>query len=263
MMTRSSTFTAAILCVGWARPTSSVRVLGQAHPTSPKRWLIALWLTIALISHRSLAAEVAATHPVAQPDFYVSPDGNDSNPGSADAPLATISKARDLVRQRLSAGLNHDILIRIRGGTYEQADTLSFDLRDSGSAEHSITYAAKSGEKVILSGGRKITGWKKGPDEIWTADIPEARDGKWYFRELFINGVRAIRARTPNADSAEPWTKMLFSSVKYEDETSPVTIKLGGVHQPFHLQAYENPQDAELVYINNNDEGRQTARQRE
>ncbi|MEI6211440.1 MAG: LamG-like jellyroll fold domain-containing protein, partial [bacterium] len=64
----------------------------------------------------------------------------------------------------------------------------------------SITYAAAPGEKVVLSGGRTITGWKKGTNEIWTAEIPEAKEGRWFFRQLTVNDRRATRARWPDAE---------------------------------------------------------------
>jgi hypothetical protein len=74
-------------------------------------------------------------------------------------------------------------------------------------------------EKPIISGGRKITGWKEaefGGKKLWAADVPEVREGKWFFRELWINGRRAVRARHPNhgyfsvaesLDAAPDWTK--------------------------------------------------------
>jgi len=34
--------------------------------------------------------------------------------------------------------------------------------------------------------------------KLWAADIPEVREGKWYFRELWVNGERRVRARHPN-----------------------------------------------------------------
>ena len=64
-----------------------------------------------------------------------------------------------------------------------------------------LVLAAYPGAKPVLSGGRPIAGWKEVTVEgkkLWAADIPEARDGKWLFRELWVNGQRATRARHPN-----------------------------------------------------------------
>ena len=67
-------------------------------------------------------------------------------------------------------------------------------------AEHSgITIEAK-GARPVVSGGRVIRGWKRDSENpaIWRAEVPEAKDGKWIFRQLFVNGERKTRARTPN-----------------------------------------------------------------
>ena len=53
---------------------------------------------------------------------------------------------------------------------------------------------------MTLSGGRRITGWKKtSQGSLWTAEVPGVKEGEWYFRELFVNGERRQRARSPNS----------------------------------------------------------------
>jgi len=131
-------------------------------------------------------------------DFYVAVGGKDTNAGTAAAPFATLARAREAVRGKIKDGLTQDIVVEIRGGTYPVAETLTFGPEDSGTEKYSITYAAAPGEKVVLDGGRRIGGWKKGTDRIWTAVLPEAKAGTWYPRQLFVDGQRAIRARTPN-----------------------------------------------------------------
>jgi hypothetical protein len=64
-----------------------------------------------------------------------------------------------------------------------------------------LVLAAYPGARPVLSGGRPIAGWKEVTvrgKKLWAADIPSVRDGKWYFRELWVNGRRATRARHPN-----------------------------------------------------------------
>ena len=82
-------------------------------------------------------------------------------------------------------------------------------------------------------------------------ELPEVKSGRWYFRQLFVNGRRAVRARTPNADEQMPWWRIRSSDAKYEDTATPVTLSVTG-----QIKAYQNPGDVELVYINNNDGGR-------
>ena len=67
--------------------------------------------------------------------------------------------------------------------------------------DSNLTLAAYPGATPVLSGGRPIAGWKEVTLEgkkLWVADIPEVREGKWLFRELWVNGQRATRARHPN-----------------------------------------------------------------
>ena len=51
--------------------------------------------------------------------------------------------------------------------------------------------------KPLFTGGRAITGWKPAPNGVWTASVPGVKEG-WYFEQLWVNGERATRARTPN-----------------------------------------------------------------
>lgn len=224
---------------------------------TPAEWFAAIIAALVMMIAMANAVE-RSVNPTTESaaDYFVATDGNDTNPGTETAPFATLAKAREAVRKRVATGLEKNILVLIRGGTYLQTETLTFGLEDSGTEKFSITYAASPNELVVLSGGRRIEGWKKGNDEIWTVVLPETSAREWYFRQLFINGQRGVRARTPNRDSTEPWCRMLSSTAKYEDEETPITVKLGGYKQPFRIQAYKNPGDVELVYINNNDEGR-------
>lgn len=51
--------------------------------------------------------------------------------------------------------------------------------------------------EVKFFGGRKITGWKKRDDKLWSAQVPETQNGEWDFRMLIVNGRFADRARYP------------------------------------------------------------------
>jgi hypothetical protein len=181
----------------------------------------------------------------AEADFYVAPNGSDTNPGTAAAPLATVAKARDAVRRKVSAGLDHNVVVSIRGGVYPITETLVFGPEDSGTDKHSITYAAAPGEKVVLSGGRTITGWKKGPGNIWTTELPEVKAGKWYFRQLFVGGRRAVRARTPNVGQ---WWKLKPNDNNSNANDATVTLS---VDHP--IRAWKNVTDVEAIWLYNND----------
>jgi hypothetical protein len=143
--------------------------------------------------------------PDPQPGFYVSPDGNDAWSGKrpeadearTDGPFATIQRARDAVRQLKAGGeVRAPLTVCLRKGIYFLDEPLVLAPEDSGAKDCPVTYAAYPGEQVTISGGRRITGWTE-KDGLWTAQVPEAKEGKWFFRELFVNGERRFRPRLP------------------------------------------------------------------
>ena len=72
---------------------------------------------------------------------------------------------------------------------------------DSGTSQTPVVYAAYPRELPVLSGGQSIGGWKPaaGKPGAWMAEVPEVKEGRAYFHQLFVNGQRRQRARTPNA----------------------------------------------------------------
>ncbi|NOX54961.1 MAG: hypothetical protein GXP27_11105, partial [Planctomycetes bacterium] len=56
---------------------------------------------------------------------------------------------------------------------------------------------AAAGARVVLYGGRRITGWRRDGDRFWAADLPDVASGKWDFRLLVVDGRMAPRARLP------------------------------------------------------------------
>jgi len=128
---------------------------------------------------------------VVQRVFFVSPTGRDSNDGSESAPFRMIERARDAVRAT-NADMTGDIVVVLRGGIYELEKPFRLEGTDSGTNGHSVIYRAEAGQKVILSGGRHVTGWKAEASGRWKAVSP-VED----FRQLYVNSVRATRARGP------------------------------------------------------------------
>lgn len=148
----------------------------------------------------TLAALALATLAGTAADFHVASTGNDADPGTKEKPFATPARAMEAVRALVAGGLKEEVRVVLHGGTYPLAAPLVFTAADSGSGEHSITYAAAAGEAVVLSGGRPITNWKPAGGSKWTAALPEVKAGRWFFRQLVVNDHRAVRARWPNED---------------------------------------------------------------
>lgn len=120
-----------------------------------------------------------------------------------DGPLATLGAALKtvLTARRLMPETVETATILVRGGTYELDEPIELLPDHSGPGpQRPLLIAAYPGETPVISGGRRITGWKPVPEKpgLWEAEVPEVREGKWYFRQLFVNGKRKQRARTPN-----------------------------------------------------------------
>ena len=171
-------------------------------------------------------------------DYYVAPDGLDSNPGTLEAPFATLHRARDEVRHLAHRGHSQDLTVLIRGGTYFLDAPLVFGSPDSGTDVHSVTFAADPGEPVVLSGGRRITGWLKGENNQWTVTLPEAASGAWRFRQLFADGQRLPRGRFPNGDGLLHVTGVNADATRITLDTACPIADLTG-------------RDAELVVFQN------------
>ncbi len=118
---------------------------------------------------------------------------------SPDGPATTLEQAREAIRQRKAQGaLTEPIRVIINGGRYTRTQPFVLTPEDSGTAEAPISYEAAPGTKPVFSGGRKIAGFQQDSDGLWVADVPDVKAGNWYFEQLFVNGQRAVRARTPN-----------------------------------------------------------------
>jgi hypothetical protein len=125
-----------------------------------------------------------------QATFYVAPTGADQNPGTLAEPLRTIRAAQSAVRA-VNKNMSGDILVYLRGGTYNLSRPIIFNASDSGTNGHMIRYLAYEDEVPVISGGYKLTGWKR-----YRADIYEAHlDRTDKLRQLYVNGQRAFMAR--------------------------------------------------------------------
>ncbi|MFD5462608.1 RICIN domain-containing protein [Kitasatospora sp. NPDC127059] len=148
------------------------------------------------------AAIVTAALP-AQPayaattNFYVDPvNGSDGNPGtSTTSAFKTIQAAQAAVRN-VNTNMSDDIVVNLRGGTYPLTSPVTFGTADSGTNGHTVAYQAYNGETPVITGGTTLTGWTPASNGEYKASV-----GALNFRQLYVNGVRATRARYPKTGS--------------------------------------------------------------
>ena len=139
-----------------------------------------------LCSHWLLAGEI-----------WISPKGSDFNDGTRQSPKATLTSALRQAREwrrtednRIQGG----ITIYMEGGTYAFYEPFFIRPEDSGTKESPTIIRSVGDEKVILSGGISINGWKK-QGKVWVADVPAFNGRPLDFRQLWVNGKKAVRAR--------------------------------------------------------------------
>ena len=132
--------------------------------------------------------------------FYVSPGGDDAASGSWWHPFATFERAQEAVRQAQADATNAPLTrieVLFKGGTYELAKPVVIQPPSGGTSTTPVVYRARRGQAPVFTGGRAITGWTVRPDGVWTVPLPEVREGKWDFAQLFVNGERRFRPRLP------------------------------------------------------------------
>ena len=139
--------------------------------------------------------------------IHVSPRGNDAwtgqldrpNTERSDGPIATLTRARNIIRKWKSAApLDEPVRVIVADGVYPLTLPLVLTPQDSGTKLCPISYERASGASPVISGGRVITGFQPAADGIWQAEIPEVAAGTWYFEQLIVDGSRAVRAKSPN-----------------------------------------------------------------
>lgn len=186
--------------------------------------------------------------------FYVSPSGNDSwsgllfepNAQKTDGPLATLYEARNRIRgvKEKQGKLNTDVFVYLRDGTYFLTETFELEPEDSGNDNSRIIYEAFNNETPIVSGGIKIKNWKKLENGILTAQIPEVAAGKLWFNQLFVNGERRTRARSPNTGwfRIAGYAKTRDSSGKEVERNRDAFF-----FKPGDIQQWKNLNDANII----------------
>lgn len=190
--------------------------------------------------------------------FYVSPDGDDSWSGRlptsdenrTDGPFASLERARDAIRElKTSQGgkLKQPVIVYLRGGTHFLTKPLTLSPQDSGDEECPVIYSSFPGEKAVISGGRRIKGWREitlNGRKLWVAEIPEVKEGKWFFRQIWVDSQRRKRARHPN--------RGYLSVAEVPDVTSQTPWNEGQTRIRFHegdLKAWRTITDAEIVLM--------------
>ena len=131
--------------------------------------------------------------------IYVSATGDDTNPGTKALPMASLSGAVSTLRIMNNDQNQQDpAQIIIGQGTYFLTEPLILRPGDSGSDDAPVVFLPEEGAHPVFIGGKRITGFEKISETLWRAKIPEVAEFGWSFEQLYVNGRRAVRAKSPN-----------------------------------------------------------------
>ncbi|HVO67350.1 MAG TPA: right-handed parallel beta-helix repeat-containing protein [Syntrophales bacterium] len=138
--------------------------------------------------------------------IYVSSEGDDTRSGfsplqHADAPDGPVKSAHAALRKiRFIRSLRKldttPARIVLMPGRHMFTEPLVLNPQDS-----NLIIEGNPVSKTIAYGGRFITGWQREEEGgFWFAPIQDVKDGKWDFRQLYVNGEIRSRARLPGKE---------------------------------------------------------------
>ena len=161
--------------------------------------------------------------------FVDGENGSDSGSGSQGEPLATVQAAKSMA-SKYSKNMSANMFVFIKGGEYYIDSALEFGPDDSGTNGYNIIYTSWGDEKPVLSGGVHIDGFSlyDADMNIYRAKVDKSLDT----RQLFVNGIRATRARS---------TSGLSNCTTDNGEVGHTTTDT-------FLAGYKHVEDLEMVY---------------
>ena len=207
-------------------------------------------------------------------ELYIARNGSDQwsgqlispNAGMTDGPLATIYGAIRVLEKKLSLHWHKQyphglptpkeawetecsgawtgtITVWIRSGRY----TLDRPIELHWYHTAPITFSAYPGEQPVIDGGELIKDWqmkKVNGIDMWVTELPDVAEGKWFFRQLFVNGRRAERARLPHKKWF--WVEdSLFSAGQILNSVDADKFRSA----PGDLHNWQSLPDAEIVFL--------------
>lgn len=179
-------------------------------------------------------------------EFFVSPAGSDSNPGTLGMPFKTLQHARDKVQLINKSSAANKIIVWLSRGEYQLSETLVFNLSDSAKPGQTITYSALDGEVPVISSDMPIANWKrfngrpkglpkKSWGKLWVAEVPPEMD----FKVLYNSHGMLPRAKTG----------AIAHLRKYDDWVGPDDYRTTIPFRKETVDALFNPRQAEIAVV--------------
>ncbi len=156
-------------------------------------------------------------------DLIVSPDGNDSNPGTEKLPLQTLAGAKEKLK---TLDKNDEtVTVWFKAGSYLFDEAVLFDANDL----TNVTFRNMPGEDVVFTGSVEITDWTDGEINGIKALVADVDTDSVYFRSLFKGETRLPVSTWPKEGS--------FQAVKALDSDA---LQAGNEYFKLHCAFYVN-----------------------
>lgn len=126
-------------------------------------------------------------------NIYLSPAGNDGNPGTKEKPMASLEAAQRRWRQLRAQRPGGTVSVFLQGGTYVLARTLELTPEDNG-----LLITGTPGQQAVLSGAQPLkVKWQAQGNGIYSAAMPASLKN---MDRLYLHGELQVLARYPDYD---------------------------------------------------------------
>ncbi len=125
--------------------------------------------------------------------IYVDPEnGAADNKGTRAYPLASVDEAFEMAKANNDDMKNH-MFVFIKGGEYYLEESINLDAEISGSNGYNIVFTSYGDERAQFMSGKHYTGFELHDENL---NIYKTYVGDTMSRQVYINGVRGVRARS-------------------------------------------------------------------
>lgn len=126
------------------------------------------------------------------------------NDRTVNGPLPSIADALRVVGEMRRVGYLQPVVVKLMDAEYDLSAPIRITAAREGYHDpaqvQDVTFEPFGDRKVLISGGRRLCGF--GEDTFnghpcWSLEIPEVKEGKWFFHDLYVNGEPAAFTRYP------------------------------------------------------------------
>ena len=158
--------------------------------------------------------------------IWVSPAGDDRAAGTQAEPKATVTAALRAARELRRTGkvaADEAVTIRLTGGVHRLCEPIFIRREDSGTPASPTVIECDEG--TSLNGGVRVGGWRR-EGRLWVAETPMFNGRPLDFRQMYVNGAKAVRARDVDDDFGQ-----MFRILSVDNESRALWVPAAAVRK--------------------------------